>query len=169
MSNETTEVIANCPNPECGEPIRVDHPYTWCSECGEPLPEEIKAQLPRARSIVVQESEVDESHARAIGPDALAQRYKQAYQSARIIVGAGSGVKVLGPIMATLFAIVSLKADGFLLFAGLASSLALGVSLYVAGVMILAQGELLRATTDSAINTSPLLDNDQKSRILADW
>jgi len=71
--------------------------------------------------------------------------------------------------MATLFAIVSLKADGFLLFAGLASSLALGVSLYVAGVMILAQGELLRATTDSAINTSPLLDNDQKSRILADW
>lgn len=77
-------------------------------------------------------------------------------------------MKILGPILAILFTIGSLMAKGFFLFAGLASSLALGVSLYVAGVMILAQGELLRAITDTAINTSPLLDNDQKSRILAD-
>jgi len=41
--------IATCPNPKCGQPIGLDHSYTWCSKCGEELPETIQAQLPRLR------------------------------------------------------------------------------------------------------------------------
>jgi hypothetical protein len=38
-----------CPNPKCNQPIGLDHSYTWCSKCGEELPETIQAQRPRLR------------------------------------------------------------------------------------------------------------------------
>jgi hypothetical protein len=96
----------------------------------------------------------------------LARRYRDAYHSARIIVSAGNGTKIVGPLLAGVFAIASFKEGGYLLFGGLAFALALGTSLYIAGVLISAQGQLLQANIDSAVNTSPLLDNDQKSKIL---
>jgi hypothetical protein len=96
----------------------------------------------------------------------LAQRYRDAYQSARIIVSAGNGTKIIGPILAALFALASLKEEGYLLFGGLAFALTLGISFYIAGVMISAQGQLLQANIDSAVNTSPLLDNEQKAKII---
>jgi hypothetical protein len=33
------------PCAKCGIIVSSDHPYTWCSECGEPLPSEITAKL----------------------------------------------------------------------------------------------------------------------------
>ena len=32
--------IGRCPN--CNTPIRQDHPYEWCSECGKGLPQELR-------------------------------------------------------------------------------------------------------------------------------
>jgi membrane associated rhomboid family serine protease len=42
MANETE--IARCP--ACTRPVFADHPYAWCQECGEPLPEQIRALIP---------------------------------------------------------------------------------------------------------------------------
>ena len=42
-------VVADCPNPRCEAPIRDDHPYSWCSECGERLPDSIQHQLSKLR------------------------------------------------------------------------------------------------------------------------
>jgi hypothetical protein len=39
--------VATCPNPQCGKPIPYGHPYSWCAECGQELPAEIQARLPR--------------------------------------------------------------------------------------------------------------------------
>lgn len=36
--------LARCPS--CRRPILEDHPYAWCTACGEPLPENIRATLP---------------------------------------------------------------------------------------------------------------------------
>jgi hypothetical protein len=47
MPQTQARAISNCPNPKCNKPIPIDHPYTWCGECGVPLPEDIKAQIPR--------------------------------------------------------------------------------------------------------------------------
>ncbi len=44
MSQAHSEIVGICPT--CHRDIRSDHPYSWCSECGKPLPEEIRAQLP---------------------------------------------------------------------------------------------------------------------------
>jgi hypothetical protein len=49
-----SEVIASCPNPGCGKPIRSDHPYSWCSACGERLPDAIQSQLRRLQEITAQ-------------------------------------------------------------------------------------------------------------------
>lgn len=37
--------IAKCSS--CGKPIGDQNPYAWCVNCGEPLPEEVKGQIPR--------------------------------------------------------------------------------------------------------------------------
>lgn len=44
MGNPFGTVITSCPH--CREPIGEQHPYSWCAECGEPLPGEIKDLLP---------------------------------------------------------------------------------------------------------------------------
>ncbi len=41
--------IGRCPN--CNTPIRQDHPYAWCSECGNALPVELRPK-PRAGTAV---------------------------------------------------------------------------------------------------------------------
>jgi hypothetical protein len=38
-------MIAPCPNPGCAEPIRQDHPYPWCTACGERFPESLQRKL----------------------------------------------------------------------------------------------------------------------------
>lgn len=43
--------IALCPNPRCGKPIWSDHANSWCHSCGDPLPADIKAQIPKLQQI----------------------------------------------------------------------------------------------------------------------
>lgn len=169
MAKASAEVMTHCPNPECGKPIYSDHTNPWCIECGETLPDEVQEQIPqlrefRARASIAQSSLVEP---RAVDAAGLAHRYRDAYSVARVIVGAGNGVKTVGVIVGILFALASFAAKGSFVFLGLMAALAAGVLFYVAGVVISAQGQLLQATLDTAVNSSPLLDNEQKAQILA--
>ncbi len=47
MSTATKQQIAACPNTKCGKAIFVDHPYSWCMKCGDPLPENIQSVVPK--------------------------------------------------------------------------------------------------------------------------
>jgi DNA-directed RNA polymerase subunit RPC12/RpoP len=38
-------MVATCPNAKCSKPIPDGHSYTWCTACGEKLPESIQLQL----------------------------------------------------------------------------------------------------------------------------
>lgn len=49
MADQSSAPIGFCT--KCNHPIPLDHPYAWCSECGERLPEELQARLPRLRKI----------------------------------------------------------------------------------------------------------------------
>lgn len=42
-------MVAYCPNPGCAAPIQGDHPYPWCTACGERFPESLQLKLPRLR------------------------------------------------------------------------------------------------------------------------
>jgi DNA-directed RNA polymerase subunit RPC12/RpoP len=38
-------MVATCPNTNCAKQIPADHSYSWCTACGEQLPESIQIQL----------------------------------------------------------------------------------------------------------------------------
>ncbi len=41
--------VASCP--KCGAAISDAHPYTWCSKCGEKLPPQVTAKLPKIEAV----------------------------------------------------------------------------------------------------------------------
>ena len=49
MPETGSREIASCP--KCGAAIRENHPYSWCSKCGEPLPDAIQHQLTKLREL----------------------------------------------------------------------------------------------------------------------
>lgn len=168
MAKASAEVVAQCPNSKCGKPIYSEHINSWCIECGEPLPESVQEQIPQLRALRERASamRLSPAESRVVGAADLSNRYRDAYSVARVTIGAGNGVKVIGFIIGTVLAIMSFGAEGSFVFLGLMAALVAGVFVYVAGVMISAQGQILLATLDSAVNTSPLLDNEQKAQIL---
>jgi hypothetical protein len=53
MPESPKVAITQCPNPKCRNPVYLDHLYSWCSKCGDPLPESILSQLPEIQKIKV--------------------------------------------------------------------------------------------------------------------
>jgi ribosomal protein L37E len=45
MAKTEKVAVASCPH--CGKSVWSDQPYPWCAECGQSLPNEIKAKLPQ--------------------------------------------------------------------------------------------------------------------------
>lgn len=62
-----TDLIGRCPN--CQTAIRRDHPYAWCSECGNALPVEMQNELGALRM------KGDEEASGAHGSPVVAFRY----------------------------------------------------------------------------------------------
>ena len=104
-------------------------------------------------------------------------RYKDAYLVARVTVGIGKTVKALGLLLG---GVVFLAGLGFAMTSGSRTEAALIMSLgvfvsafvlsafiatvfYILGVLIAMQGEVLKATLDSAVNSSPFLTDEQRA------
>ncbi len=49
MTKPHEKPVASCP--KCGAPIGDTHPYAWCSNCGEKLPSEVIAKLPKIQAV----------------------------------------------------------------------------------------------------------------------
>lgn len=159
MAAGSPQIVASCPNAECGKPIYSDHTPTWCIECGEPLPAEVQEKVPLLNaSTVLAERSIDSA--------GLEKRYREGYAAARFIVGVGDTVKILGIMASCVLFFAAFFAKGPFVVLGLVAALIVGGIFYIAGVLISAQGQLLLATLDTAVNSSPLLDNGQKAQIL---
>jgi hypothetical protein len=101
----------------------------------------------------------------------LPNRYKDAYIAGRLIEGLGTIVKAVGIVGGVmLFLIGILFFWGFFgtfsLIIGSVAGAVIGGITYLLGVLVSAQGQVLRATLDTAVNTSPLLTESQKARLL---
>lgn len=104
------------------------------------------------------------------------RRYLDAYRVARFIVGLGTFIKVLAAIAGVLVFILGLvgASENF----GRSASEAVGIVaflmgvvtwlvFFIAGVIVSAQGQQLKATLDSAVHTSPFLDPEGKARAMS--
>jgi hypothetical protein len=101
----------------------------------------------------------------------LMTRYRDAYWTARAINGTGQTIKVLGIALAVALALAGLaiasKLGPAFGFAGLILGAVMGMPIYVLGVIVAAQGQILKATLDTAVNSSPLLSKDEIREIMS--
>lgn len=97
-----------------------------------------------------------------------ADRYTDAYRAASTIITLGTIVKAIGAVAAGLIVLASIASCMFLgsqpwgfgfvfpaLFGGLLSAAMIGLIFWIAGVLITSWGYGLRASLDTAVNTSP--------------
>lgn len=102
-----------------------------------------------------------------------AQRYLDAYRVARTIITFGSTIKIAGIVLGGLFGLISLSAfgaDGFgkaLGFVGFFGAVIVGFLVFLLGIMISAQGQILLATLDTAVNSSVFLTPRDKAEAMS--
>jgi hypothetical protein len=103
-------------------------------------------------------------------------RYRDAYSVANNMERFGNAIKSIGIGLAILLFLLiavftsSLRSSnsvGTILFSGVILALLTGVFFFSIGTWISAQGQLLKATLDTAVNSSPFLTNDQKASVMS--
>jgi hypothetical protein len=100
----------------------------------------------------------------------LQNRYADAYLVAQMVNGTGQTVKLVGFLFAALVTLGGLvaasKMGAVVGFAGLLFGILVALPFYALGVLVSAQGQILKATLDTAVNTSPILSQDEIRHIL---
>lgn len=91
----------------------------------------------------------------------IEERYEDAYRVAEGAIALGRVVKVIGFVLGALVLLVGLVGlaglgGGAVFMVALLSAVIVTLIAYVAGVFITAQGQMIRATLDIAVNTSSL-------------
>lgn len=105
----------------------------------------------------------------------MTERYKDAYRLGRAIVGVGAVIKFLGALLAAIIVGGALYANSAvrtetglaILIVGIAFAGFVGILLYLLGVIVSAQGQILKAVLDTGINTSPFLTDDHRAEIMS--
>lgn len=102
----------------------------------------------------------------------LAQRYQQSYAGANALARLGTMVKfasaAIGGTMAVAGLLTATDAGSgvLLLTATLVAAFAIAGGGWVSGMIIRTQGQIIHSLLDTAVNTSPLLDNSTRTQFL---
>lgn len=111
------------------------------------------------------------------------KRYSDAFHTAKVLVGLGTTLKILAAclggglaVFSALIVLISLaainKSAGAIVGLGLGASgvflgILVGVLAFLFGVHLSAQGQILRATLDTAVNSSPFLTDPEKAQAMS--
>jgi hypothetical protein len=156
----TTPVIESCS--KCGRQIEPSGWETWCTRCGTPFPPDV------AERRVPHMARQTNADAPPATPAVRCQhRYRDAYRVAGAVVGVGSAIKTASIVVGGLLAFCALI--GFantsipLGFALVVFSGFLAMVGFVLGTLVSAQGQVLMAALDGAVNGSPFLSLEEKA------
>jgi hypothetical protein len=106
--------------------------------------------------------------------DATMRRYQDAYRVAGTIVAVGRIIKGIGLALATVILLVFVSIGGGLpsqggatsllpLWAGVVVAGMTGLFFWLLGVLVSSQGQVILASLDGAVNSSPFLSDDQRA------
>jgi hypothetical protein len=103
-----------------------------------------------------------------------AARYVDGYRVAKSIVRVGTIIKVLGVIAGILVVVAGLigaantggSTSDTLALTSIITGISVWFGSFIAGVVVSALGQQLKANLDSAIHSSPFLDADAKARVM---
>jgi len=106
-----------------------------------------------------------------VGPQTgISHRYTDAYRVASAIIAFGTTVKVIGAVVASIIVLAGIASSDSLGSSGLIGGLLIagiiGLIFWIAGVFVTAQGQLLRASLDTAVNSSPFLSDAEKAKMM---
>lgn len=111
----------------------------------------------------------------AAGPRLLT-RYRDAYTVARVTSGFGTLVKVFGVLLGAIPFVAGFIVSGqfqrqpamqtTIAVTGVIFGLFIAFVLYILGVLVAAHGQILMATLDEAVHTSPFLSDEQKADVI---
>ena len=164
--------VAICPR--CEESIEDTYENSWCQHCGDPLPAEIKKRLPKLVALLASNSPNEETIDSAdSGPRSpVLTKYRDAYRVGATLVTLGTSIKILGAILAAIIFLGALSSGsgsfggGGVVVGGVFVAVIVGVLFWVCGVVVAAQGQILQATLDNAVATSPFLNNQERARAM---
>lgn len=101
----------------------------------------------------------------------LRNRYKDAYSVASAAVGIGSIIKGVGVVLGLLIffgpVVLGESTNSLLMASGVLLAIIIGIIMYMLGILTSAQGQILKASLDSAVNSSPFLSSDAKAEIMS--
>jgi len=107
---------------------------------------------------------------------ALTKRYRDAYLVSTVTDGFGKLIKAIGILVAGVLVLVGilLVAQGRAGDANFALGIVTttlgvisGLWFYMVGVLVSANAQVLKASLDGAVNTSPFLTNDDRAKIMS--
>jgi hypothetical protein len=94
----------------------------------------------------------------------VVNRYLDSYRVAKVLNGLGYTIKIIAMLAGGLVALIGYGTFGAF---GVVAGLLLGAIGFVLGILVSAIGQLVKATLDGAVNTSPFLDNNERARIMS--
>lgn len=183
-TNQSTNSQTKCKF--CG--YEISPMATECERCGGGTPYGLsREEEQRPTAPVSNISSVNQT------ANPVIKRYRDLYRAARLLISIGSTVKVVGIILAILiflfwliggivFASVEMRGvplsqrgqpdpESFLVFGGLVvgaiSGAFVGGLIFLLGILISAQGQLLLTQADAAVHTSPFLREEEKAKAMS--
>ncbi len=114
---------------------------------------------------------------------AAKKRYTDAYRIARVIVTAGTALKIVGAVSGVLFWIFissigifafgdpgdprSVQVVVMFVITGIVLGCLVFIIFFVWGIVVSANGQHLKAALDHAVHTSPFLSHEQKAAVMS--
>ena len=127
---------------------------------------ELVAQAPASRAEVFATSGHEQSSS------VVVNRYRDGYRVGAALEGLGTTIKVVGAVLGGTIVIGSLSAGSGPLgvgavVAGIFIAAIVGALFWVSGVVVAAQGQILRATLDNAVASSHFLTDTERAGAMA--
>ncbi len=109
---------------------------------------------------------------------AITKRYADAYAIARVIEYVGGAIKVFGMFIAALLGMLAIIRVGsssptettanvaIIVIAGITAVIP-AIIFYIVGTLVSAKAQVLKASLDTAVNSSPFLDDQHKLAIMS--
>ena len=121
------------------------------------------------------ESQISKPLSEGVEVKSLMSRYWDAYAVARVTAGLGEVIKGIAAVLAILIALGALLIAGQVggsgaivtFFLGVIGAAFVGGQFYLLGVIVMAQGQILKASLDGAVNSSPFLQNEHRAKIMS--
>ena len=159
--------------PKCKEDCEDNFDSCW--SCGTGRDGSPPAEpFPEGGSIASESSPTPSSTPRPSksGRRSIMSRYMDAYLVARTVTAVGETVKVIAFVIGggiALFGLVAgSKSEHYeAAVGGIMLGAIVAIPIWVLGILVAALGQILKATLDTAVNTSPLLTKDEMRQIMS--